>query len=506
MKNLPGKIKGEHVFSGTVEKDGRQSILLDLDERDLKKVAGNKGATYLCGKEKRFLLLLPSKFDDYKKFIDECSKKVREIKKTRKSGTEKSFYRFSNGEEIRISAKKAVVSNFLEDEKFNELISLASLKIGPTKNVSKSVSEKQIRMFFKRKKGEIFNDLSTIRKGLYSHDKEWSGFLEKNGLSICAIVPTYNESNFERNIQLTHKVKKNGLIREIVVTDGYSKRHEPSEILKSLRERGIDIDFSIIHQNGAGKGDAIESAVKYAHAQGHDFCIILDSDNMPALSRVFPGSPVDIDIEFFLRNFIGSIIDEVKTQGTEKAKKVLFKASYMRMPQLKKSFELRFGLVTRIIKDFYKRALNSSHNLYPLSGEVAFNPRFLLEKLSLNGDVLEIMGLSKRQFSGCNVPSGFCLETFWNCLIDIMGYNIRYVNTYLHHHGPVIKSTKTDIGEQTGEVLTGTFAAILTALVYKGDNRKIILKLLRKVPLEVLRSRRLALNLKNEMISYKDLV
>ncbi len=141
MKNLPGKIKGEHVFSGTVEKDGRQFILLDLDERDLKKVAGNKGTTYLCGKEKRFLLLLPSKFDDYKKFINECSKKVREIKKTRKSGTEKSFYRFSNGEEIRISAKKAVVDNFLEDEKFNELISLASSKTGPTKNVSKSVSE-----------------------------------------------------------------------------------------------------------------------------------------------------------------------------------------------------------------------------------------------------------------------------------------------------------------------------------------------------------------------------
>jgi len=149
--------------------------------------------------------------------------------------------------------------------------------------------------------------------------------------------------------------------------------------------------------------------------------------------------------------------------------------------------------------------LGSTHNLYALSGEVAFNPGFLLENLSLDGDILKTMGMPEDQYCGSNVPGGFCLETVWNSIIDIKNYDVCYVNTYLHHHGPVIKSTKTDIGEQIGEVLTGTFAGMLTALVYKGDKSSKNSNMLKHIPLEVFRPRRLILSVGEGKIKHSDI-
>ncbi len=480
---------GEHVILGTVEKDGKVLLLMDLKDNQ------NGGASYVSGDSRRSVNLIKAEFEDYEKYKKECASRISLVKKKRKTGRLKASYVFSDGEEIGISAKKPVIDNFLKESRFNDFLHRVSSAAASTLNVHGAVPEEKIRKFFRKPKKSVFSDLRGMKSALYSHDGEWKKFLKAAGVTLSVIMPTYNEVNFERNVSLVGNVKKAGLVNEIIITDGYSSRHEPAEVLEGMKSGGSDLGCTIIRQNGAGKGEAIESAVKYALTQKHDFCIILDSDNMAALSRVYDDPPVDIDIEFFLRSFIRSIITNIRERGPDETRKTFFKASYMRMPQLKKSFELRFGLVTRIVKDFYSRALGSSHNLYALSGEVAFNPRFLLEKLSLSKHVLDLMGLSKSQYCGSNVPGGFCLETIWNSIIDIMGYDVCYVNTYLHHHGPVVKSTKTDIGEQIGEVLTGTFAGMLIGLIYSGKYDRKTTDLLKKIPLDVLRPDRLILKL-----------
>jgi glycosyltransferase involved in cell wall biosynthesis len=497
---------GEYNILGTVERDGKVYLLLDLGGDSSARIGIKPSASYHSGKDKRGVFLIPASFDDYARFKDECRRITKRIKKERKGGSLKSRYVFPDGEEIGISAKKAVISSFLEKDGFQGFLELMGQSSKPTGNAHNIVKESYVRDFFKRKRGELFKALEGVKRDRYSHDSEWAGLLRKSGISISVIVPTYNEINFERNIQLIGRVKAAGLLSEIIVVDGYSVRHDPSDVLSRLERNGDDVPFTVIRQSGAGKGEAIESGVKYALAQGHDFSIIVDSDNMPALSRVFPDAPVDINIEFFLRSFLRSIIGHIRKAGVDGSRRTFFKASYMRMPQLKKSFGLRFGLVTRIVRDFYKRSIGSSHNLYPLSGEVAFNPRFMLERLSLDKDILKELGLPRKMYCGSNIPGGFCLETVWNSIIDVMGYDICYVSTLLHHHGPVVKSTKTDIGEQIGEVLTGTFAGMLIALTYKGASDKRIHGLLRKIPLEVIRSRRLVLRISGKSISHKDLV
>jgi hypothetical protein len=199
-----------------------------------------------------------------------------------------------------------------------------------------------------------------------------------------------------------------------------------------------------------------------------------------------------------MKKFIGTILDTVKKEGLEKSRNTIFKASYMRMPQLKKSLELRYGLITKIVKDFYEKCLKSTHSLYPLSGEVAFNPRFLLEKLGLNEDELKIIGTRKEQLCGSNVPSGFILETFWNSMIDILGRNVCYVKCYLHHHGPVFKTSRFEKGYREGIILTGTIASMMIALLRKGSKDKEIQKILKKVPLDIMRAERLTIDLKKD--------
>ena len=490
---------GRHVILGTAEKDGNIFLVMDLSEKTA------QGRSYMSGAIRRYIDIIPADFYDYESYKAVCRKKIGEIKKRRRTGRKNAVYTFMNGEEINISVKEDVAENFL-GTKMSRFVDTVLSNARPAPNFHGAVTEESIRKFFSRDREAIIKDLKKIQEGLYSHDSKWRKYLSDNGISLAVIMPTYNESNLRRNIQLVGNVRKAGLLEEIIITDGYSVRHEPSDVLRSLESTGNKIDCTIIRQNGAGKGEAIESAVKYAFAEGHDFCIILDSDNMPALSRIMPDIPVDIDIEFFVRNFIKSIIGHAQENGLAKAKKTFFKASYMRIPQLKKSFDLRFGIVTKMVKDFYSRALGSEHNLYPLSGEVAFNPQFLLEKLSLTRELLEMSGMKASQYCGSNVPGGFCLETVWNSIIDIMGYDIRYVNMYLHHHGPVIKSTKTDIEEQLGEVLTGTFAGMLAGLIYAGKGQDAAVRMLRHIPLDVWRADRLILNLTGGKIKSSDIL
>ncbi len=490
---------GKHVILGTVERGGSVFLLMDTE------MEYENSASYTSGDETRFVSVFPAEFDDYEGYKSECQKRIAAIKKARRSGRLATSYVFSDGEEVKISAKRPVVERFLSGGRaasFADRISGMAKAKGKARDV---VTEESLRMFFRRDREEILSDLSKVREDLYSHDDEWKAFLRKNGMSVAVILPTYNESNFERNVQLALNVRDAGLLGEIIVTDGYSVRHEPSGILRRLRNHGRDADCAVIRQNGAGKGEAIEAAVKYALSRDHDFCIIVDSDNMPALSRVMPDAPVDIDLEFFVRSFMRSIIARVQDEGKDKAGSTFFKASYMRMPQLKKSFDLRFGIATRVVRDFYMRAFGTEHNLYALSGEVAFDPRFLLERLSLRKDILSLMGMRDEQYCGSNVPGGFCLETVWNSLIEIMGHDVCYVNTYLHHHGPVIKSTKTDIGEQIGEVLTGTFAGMLTGLLYSGSRDGWVAALMKSIPLEVLRPDRPVLDLRGGKISSGDI-
>jgi len=475
-------------ISGIVEKDNNTSLLLDLDKKEAKKYSKLivKQNIYKDNNFLRYLSLIEIEVKDYPKLKENISAQIKKIKQKRIKKLKSVAYRLGD-EDIYMNLRSSVIENFLKNDKFLKFIKKNTKQ---NSNVLNFVTEKEIKQTLFDKKSRLFKKLREIKKRLYDNDREWVAFLKKNKISLAVVLPTYNEVNFEKNIQIVHNLKKLGLFNELIVSDGYSTQHEPSELKQRLSKK-IDLDFTILRQNGMGKGAGVETAVKYALLNNHDFMIIVDSDVLPSLKRAYPDSPLNIDIEFFVRNFIHSIIKVIKEKGIKESKKVFFKASYMRMPQLKKAMQLRFGLATIIVKDFYKRYMHPNKNLYPLSGEVVFNPKNFLEKLNLNKNVLKLMKIPPIQYCGANVPSGFTLENFWNSMIDVNNYPVYYVNMYTHHHGPVVKSSKRSIEDQRGEVMTGAIAGILTALI----NKKKVRGLFSKIPPDIIRAERVILEL-----------
>ena len=475
-------------ISGLVEKNNKTFLLLDLDQKRTKDYSSliRKQRSYKDNNFLRYLSLIETEVKEYPKLKETISAQIKKIKQKRIKKLKSVAYRLGD-EDIYMNLRSSVIENFLKNDKFLKFIKKNTKQ---NKNILNFITEKEIKKTLFDKKIRLFKKLMKIKKKLYNNDKKWISFLKKNKLSLAVMLPTYNEVNLEKNIQIVHKLKKIGLFNELIISDGYSTQHEPSEVKRKLFRRK-NIDFTILRQNGMGKGAGVETAVKYALLNNHDFVIIVDSDVLPSLKRAYPDSPLNIDIEFFVRNFIFSIIKIIKEKGIKESKKVFFKASYMRMPQLKKAMQLRFGLATTIVKDFYKRYMHSDKNLYPLSGEVVFNPKNFLEKLNLNKNMLKLMKIPHLQYCGANVPSGFTLENFWNSMIDVNNYPVYYVNMYTHHHGPVIKSSKRSIEDQRGEVMTGAIAGILTALI----NKKKVRRLFSKIPSDIIRAERVILEL-----------
>jgi len=493
-------MKHNFVVSGLLEKNDKTYFVVDFDKFEFRKFSDiisiqNK---YLDKDSQRIIALLPVEIHNSQLFKNKISAHLKSIKQNRLVNLIRSTYVREN-KEVSLNVKPDFDRYFLKNNNFLREISRLT---SPNKNVINYVTEKEIREFVNCNKKELFDKLSYIKNNLYTNDTVWKENLKK--ISVGLILPTYNEVNFESNIQRVHKLFKTGLVNEIIITDGYSTEYKPSSVKSKLLDKGIDIGYTIIKQNGSGKGEAIEAALKYAHAVGHDFVICVDSDNLPSIREVYPDSPLDMDIEYFVRKFISSIIKTINGKGIEIAKNTFFKASYLRMPQIKKTLDIRFGLATTSVKDFFSRYIHSEKNLYPLSGEIACNPKFFLEKLNLTKNLVKLINVEKEQYCGVNVPSGFCLENFWNAVIDVNHYNVYYVNMLLHHHGPVKKSSKKSIEDQRGEVMTGVCAGI-SASLSKNENMK---KLFKKIPKDVIRSNRVILeiegNIKNKKLVIKD--
>tara|TARA_Y100000310_G_scaffold242976_1_gene247296 strand:+ start:3721 stop:5220 length:1500 start_codon:yes stop_codon:yes gene_type:complete len=487
------------LISGVVEEGNKRYFLVDFDEKSAKKFSDViiKSREYRDNGSKRHMVLIPVELNKYEVFKEQVTGCIKKLKRDRFSKLSKVNYPL-NGKLIAMNMRKSVEKNFLKNKEFHDFI---SKNVKSNRNVITYATEQEIKRKILSKKPVLFKKLRSMKQKLYGNDHQWEKFLEKHDVSIAAIMPTYNEINFESNIQQVHKVKEKGLLNELIITDGYSSEYEPNDVKHDLERKGVKVDFSLIKQNGAGKGEAIEAAVKYALLEGHDFVICVDSDVLPTIRRVYPDAPLNMNIEFFIRNFIYSIIKVLKDKGKSRTKKVFFKASYLRMPQLKRSLDLRYGLASYIVKDFLRNFLHSNKNLYPLSGEYAFNPGYFLENLNINRKLLSLMNISKNQYCGVNIPSGFCLENFWNGIIDIKNLQVYYVNMYLHHHGPVVKSSKRSIEDQRGEVMTGVYAGVSAALI----KNKTMRDLFKKVPSEIIRSDRPLLEI-NYSINNKKLI
>jgi len=490
-------MKQKFLFLGVVEKDDKTYFLLDLNKKSFKKYSKIivKHNTYNDNGSKRFLSLLPIEITNYGKFKENMVSSFKKLKRHRLVNLTKTSY-ILNDEKIGMNIRKPLIEYFLKNQKFLDFVYENTKS---NKKVLMFVTEQAINDFVLSEKSRLYKKLENIKKGLYKKDRIWIKFLKKHNLSITVVLPTYNEVNFEKNVQIVHKLKEIGLFNELIITDGFSTKHDPASIKLKLIKKGINLDFTIIRQNGLGKGGAIEAAVKYSMLNNHDFVICVDSDNLPTIRRVYPNAPINMNIEFFIRKFIQSYIRVVKNKGITNSKKVFFKSSYLRMPQLKKSLDLRYGLATTIVKDFFKRYVHSNKNLYPLSGEVAFNPKFFLENLNLTKNLLTSINLPKEQYCGINIPSGFCLENFWNGTIDTEHHFVYYVNMLLHHHGPVVKSTKRSIEDQRGEVMSGAVAGICKGLI----KHNYIEHLFKKIPRDIIRSNKVIMECDPKIMNNK---
>jgi hypothetical protein len=253
------------------------------------------------------------------------------------------------------------------------------------------------------------------------------------------------------------------VVEEIIIADGWSDNPSTDKVKKRL-----DAPLTVVKNPGTGKGEALEAAIKYAFHRKFDFVVCLDSDIKPPLHKItdIPSLPLDITCNFFARDFILMFVRMLEKHGKEKALKTYYKASYMRIQKRGNVLvPLRFGGSTIYVKKLYKRLKFKSPNefLYPLSGEYAFNPEFLLKELSISKDFFELVG---KRYHGSGLPSGFTIENFWNVLMEIKGLNVAFCNMFIHHHTPRQQKSKDPMAyvKQRGTVFRGAFGAILQSL------------------------------------------
>ncbi len=303
--------------------------------------------------------------------------------------------------------------------------------------------------------GEIRSELSEVKK--------WKWILKKSNVRIALIFPFYNEPSVIENVRDVWDLIEEGIVEEIIIADGWSD-NPSADVIK----RRLDAPLTVVKNPGTGKGEALESAVKYAFHRKFDLVVCLDSDIIPPLHRVndIPPLPLDITCNFFARNFISMFVRMLKKHGKTKALRTYYKASYMRIQKRGDILiPLRFGGTTIYVKKLYKMLKFKSIDefLYPLSGEYAFNPEFLLKELSVSRDLFELFG---RKYHGSGLPSGFTIENFWNILMEIKGLNVAFCNMFIHHHTPRKEKVKDPLAyaKQRGTVTMGAFGAILQSL------------------------------------------
>ena len=308
--------------------------------------------------------------------------------------------------------------------------------------------------------------LGRIRAKL-SRTMEWRKILKENEIDVALIFPYYNEPTIVPNIRDVWDLVEEGIVREIIVADGWST--DPS--VEVIQHR-LDAPLTFVKNPGTGKGEALEAAIKYAVYKDIDLVICLDSDIIPPLHTIkdIPPLPIDITCNFFARTFINKFIKILEEHGKEKALETFYKVSYMRVPKSDvKLTPLRFGGTTKFVRYLYQTIgfKTMTECVYPLSGEYGFNPKFLLEELTISKGFHELYG---KPFFGHTLPSGFTIENFWNTMIEIKGVPTAFCNGFVHHHIPRGEKVKDTMAyaKQRATVFRGGFGAMLQSMPKEG--------------------------------------
>ncbi|MEE9323257.1 MAG: glycosyltransferase [Candidatus Aenigmarchaeota archaeon] len=446
----------EGEIGGVVEKDNEKFLLIDSEKPmgDSKKYSNR----HVC------LVKINEKI--YKKLEKLYAKKAFEERK--KTESEEKFSTRTQkilDSRFEIRADKDFFF-FLSSGFLNGLKNFSMSKKGA--RCLSEVGEKDIRRIEgleSKDPGEVektIEMLAEIRADL-SEVKKWKRILKKNNIRIALVFPFYNEPSVIENIRDVWDLIEEEIIEEIIIADGWSGN--PST---DLIKRRLDAPLTVVKNPGTGKGEALESAIKYALHQDFDLVVCLDSDIKPPLHKIndIPPLPLDITCNFFARKFIFRFLRVLEKHGKRKALGTYYKASYMRIQKKGNVLTpLRFGGTTIYVKKLYKMLKFRSMDefLYPLSGEYAFNPEFLLKELSVSRNFFELFG---RKYHGPGLPTGFTIENFWNVLMEIKGLNVAFCNMFIHHHTPRKEKSKDPLAyaKQRGTVFRGAFGAILQSL------------------------------------------
>ncbi|MEA3254455.1 MAG: glycosyltransferase, partial [Candidatus Altiarchaeota archaeon] len=374
----------EGEISGIVEKDGDRWLLLDTEGE--------------CpeGYSDRCLSLKELGDVEYNRLKEEYAKRAFDLKSKAMEGKffqakhikilDEPFELYAEKEFFKFVSSKDFIKRFAKYYKtregapcLNHVTVKDVRKIEKITSKNKEVVEDTIDML-----GELRAELSKT--------KEWRKILKENEINVALIFPYYNEPTIVSNIRDIWDLVEEDIVEEIIIADGWST-NPSAEVI----QHRLDAGLTFVKNPGTGKGEALEGAIKYAVQRDIELVICLDSDIIPPLHTIknIPPLPIDITCNFFARTFIDKFIKILEEHGRETALKTFYKVSYMRVPKSDvKLTPLRFGGTTKFVRYLYNAVgfKTMSECVYPLAGEYAFNPKFLLEELAISKEFHELYG------------------------------------------------------------------------------------------------------------------
>jgi|GEM_PF-1903741 len=456
----------EGEISGLVIKDNERHLLLDIDKPvDCPNVY-----------DERYICMPKIGEEDYNKLSDGYARRALDLKKEvmqRKPSVTGRIKTLGPGFDFH--AEKSLF-DFIANKEFLEKFKnfYEQIEGSPCLN---HVTEEEVRKIEgiaskdPEKIEETIEMLGRLRAEL-SDTRDWHEIIRGEGIDIALIFPYYNEPTIVSNIRDIWDLIEEDIVDEVIVADGWST-NPSAEVI----QHRLDAPLTFVKNPGTGKGEALEGAIKYAAYKKIDLVICLDSDILPPLHTIkgVPPLPIDITCNFFARTFIDKFVKILKEHGREKALETFYKASYMRVPKSGIHLApLRFGGTTKFVRYLYKLVgfKTMTECVYPLAGEYAFNPKFLLEKLSISR---EFHDLYREKYHGATLPSGFTIENFWNTLMETKGVPLAFCNVFIHHHIPRGKKVKDELAyaKQRANVFRGGFGAMLQAMPREGLERYI---------------------------------
>lgn len=451
----------EGEISGIVEKDGKRWILLDTENTG--KCSGNYSD--------RCLSLMELRDQGYNLLKEEYIRRAFQAKSRVMEG---KFYQAKSigilDEPFELYAEKEFFT-FVSSRDFIERFADFYKKEGGASCLN-HVTVEEVRRIegITSKNQRVVDDTINMLGGLrakLSRTRKWRRILEENEITIALIFPYYNEPTIVPNIRDVWDLVEGEIVQEIIVADGWST--DPSA---EVIQHRLNAPLTFVKNPGTGKGEALEAAIKYSIYQDIDLVICLDSDIIPPLHTIkgIPPLPIDITCNFFARTFIDKFIKILEEHGKEKAMRTFYKVSYMRVPKSDvKLTPLRFGGTTKFVRFLYEAIgfKTMTGCVYPLSGEYAFNPKFLLEELAISKEFHRLYG---KKCYGHTLPSGFTIENFWNTLMEVKEIPVAFCNAFVHHHIPRGAKVKDRLAyaKQRATVFRGGFGAMLQSMPKEG--------------------------------------